>query len=409
MAATDVSNIYNTLLKTIYSSEGIEDLTLKESPALGMIPKAENFNNYTFEELLEYGDIKGVGQVFSSAQNAIAGTDDVRFVLTRVQTYALAQMTGEAIEASKGSPPAFVEVLKRQMDSAFHASGQTLSHQLFRNKYGSRGRIGTISTTTITLSNIDDIVHFEKGMTLVASSSDGGALRASTTYTVATVNRDTGVITTTVDAAAGSSWAANDYLYRATDRNTSSGTTGLCMSGFDDWVPASAPSSTAFFGVDRSVDTSRLGGIRYDGSAKNVVEAINGALYRAGRDGSYPETIFMNPTNYRELVDYLGSKVVYCTESAYKNPSIGFDGIKVMGPRGTVRIFPDPFCQVNVAWALTLATWKLRSLGKLPHILNLDGLDIRALATSDGYEHRVGGYYQLGCKAPGRNVRITLA
>lgn len=414
MAATDISNISSTILKTLYSNDAIDDLTLQDSPALGIVKKDEGFDGYDFKEFLEYGDIKGVGQIFSTSQTNASGTNDACFSLTRVKTYAIAQITGEAIEASKrGNTAAFVPVLKRQTDSAFHAVGQSLSHQLFRNKYGARGTISAITNaapSVITLTNIDDVVNFEIGMGLKCGTTESGALHHATADVIAAIDRDAGTLTMTSNCVTGYSWAANDYIFRDSDTDATggAGSSGLCMSGFDSWVPSSAPSATPFFGLARNVDVTRLGGIRFDASSYNVQEGLIKALQRAGRDNCYPDHIFMNPGNFGDLVNLMGTKT-FITESAWKNPNIGYEGVSFVGPRGPVKIFLDPFCPVNVAYALTMRTWTLRSLGKAPHVLKLDTNELLRQASADAYELRVGAYYQLGCSAPGLNVRIKLA
>jgi hypothetical protein len=117
----------------------------------------------------------------------------------------------------------------------------------------------------------------------------------------------------------------------------------------------------------------------------------------------------MNPSNFGDLINLLGSKVEYATEGAYKNPTISFEGIRIYGPNGPIKIFPDPFCPVNVAYLLELKVLTLRSLNKAPHILNLDSQDLLRTASADSYELRWGAYYQLGCSAPGKIIRVALA
>lgn len=56
-------------------------------------------------------------------------------------------------------------------------------------------------------------------------------------------------------------------------------------------------------------------------------------------------------------------------------------------------------------------TWKLRSLGKAPHLLTygLEGLEGLRVGNSDALEVRVGAYYNYTCNAPGWNLRIALS
>ena len=78
------------------------------------------------------------------------------------------------------------------------------------------------------------------------------------------------------------------------------------------------------------------------------------------------------------------------------------------GPTGSIKVVADRNCQTDRAYMMTWDTWEMRSLNKMPHILGLDGLDFLRQGTSDGYEIRVGGYFQLKCKAPGSNGVVKL-
>jgi hypothetical protein len=127
------------------------------------------------------------------------------------------------------------------------------------------------STLSFTLANPQQVVQFEVGMTLQASSADGGAAAQNVSGTidaiqVTSVNRGTGAISgTVVQGAPGSSWAAGYYLQVLGDigiggSSTVAGMLGL--SGLAAWVPASdPPSSDNFWGVNRSADPTRLGGL----------------------------------------------------------------------------------------------------------------------------------------------------
>lgn len=410
MAAGTISDYASSILKTIYSPEAIENSTLDKSPLLGRMSKSEDFTGYDFKELVFYGDLGGVGNVFSSAQSAIGNPADAVFSLTRKETYALAALEGWLIEAAKGGDKAaFVSALKRHMDSALHAIGQTMSMQLYRDKYGCRGT-ATASGTTVTLVNKDDIVLFEKGMPLAASATDGGVLLSATACTVATINRSAGTFTTSVDMSG--SWTGTFYLYRSTDTDatTAAAASGLSITGLRGWMPASVGT---LFGQDCTLDAARLGGLRYDASSYSHKEGLINASAEADRDGCYFDSLYLPPSNYAKLVNELGTNVRYIQEPAMttKGPSatIGFEGVSFMGPGGRpIKVFSDRFCIPGLGFGLKMDTWKVRSLNKAPHILNLDGLTMMRSATANTYEIRWGASWQLGCRNPGANIVITL-
>jgi hypothetical protein len=78
---------------------------------------------------------------------------------------------------------------------------------------------------------------------------------------------------------------------------------------------------------------------------------------------------------------------------------------------GYVTVFADRSALPQTGLCLSMDSWKLRSLGKAPHILtygleNLEGLRV---GNSDALEVRVAAYYNYTCNAPGFNMRVSLS
>jgi len=279
-----------------------------------------------------------------------------------------------------------------------------LAVALYRSGSGSIGRVSstsTVASTTISLSNPDDVTNFEVGMVIVASTADGGGSVESGSVTVTGIDRDLGTLSAAANWSTGiATIATGDYLFKAGDYD-------LKIKGLQAWLPNSAPSSTAFFSVDRTSDVSRLGGIRFDGSGMPIEEALVKAASRAAREGAKPDYCFMNYSKYADLENALGSKVIYTDMKI--NAEISFRGILINGPRGPIKVIPDQNCPSDRAFMLQLNVWKLYSLGKAPQILDTDGLKMLRQASADGVEVRIGYYAQVGCRAPGFNVNIKLA
>lgn len=392
-------------MKTLYSDKRVENLVYKSNPLLALIPKNESFYGDSLKQPLRYGSVKGRSVTFATAQSNKAASDYAGFTVTRVKDYALASIDGETIEASKNDKGAFLRAAQAEIDSAFFALGRSIASSLYRTGTGSIGVVGSTSTTSLTLATISDVVNFEKGMKIQASATDGGTLRDSGDYiTITAVNRDTGVLTGDANWSNIASIAAGDYLYVQGDAQNN-GSSRTKISGLLAWLPTSAPSSTSYFGQDRSLDTTRLGGVRYDGSSLTHEEALVNGVSRVMVEGGKPDYIFVNPVDMRTLVNSLGTKVIYET---HKVGEIGFQGVKVMCDSGPVTVMADLNCPQGYAFALQMDTWELASLGKAPRLLDLDGNKMLRESSSDGYEVRVGFYGNLVCNAPGFNAVITL-
>jgi len=405
---TDLTAL-NAALKELYSGQAVENLVYSDNPFLAMVPKFTEFTGKYYPQPIITGTPAGRSATFASAQLYQSQIKVDSFLLTRVSDYAIATITNEAMQASKGDKGAFLEGMKSAVDGAFRAATLSLSSGLFRNGKGSLAQ-GTFTTATnlVTLANPADIVQFEINMALQAASTDGGASTTGDTtigYVIA-LDRSAGTfqVSTSLGGAnatpAGWTNATSYYFRVAGDRN-------LKISGLDAWLPKTAPTATAFFGVDRSLDTVRLGGVRYDGSAQNPEEALIDASQLIAREGGKPDIAIVNYATFGSLEKSLGAKVQYVDAKSPAN--IAFRGILVNGANSTIKVFPDRSQLPATAHLLTLDTWKLRSLGEAPQILRYaDGIDALRVTNADAIEARIGYYAQLGCSAPGWSGVVSM-
>ena len=387
-------------LKQHYTNERIENMVYKDNPFLAMVAKYEDFGGENLKLPIKYGIPQGRSATFSDAQANKTNTQLKAFLLTRQADYSLASIANETIEASKGNANAFMEAATVEIDGAIESATRSLAIACFGDGSGAIGQVlaTTSSVATFTLKQIDDVTNFEVGMQLkLNATKTGSSGTLSTAVTVDGINRDTGVIT----LSASASLTADHFIYQEGDYDAK-------IKGLNAWVPSTAPASTdSFFGVNRSSDATRLGGIRFDGSSLPIEEALIGGASRVAREGGKPDVCFMNYSNFADLEKALGSKVSYVDVKA--SPEIGFRGILINGPRGPIKVIPDQNCPKDVAFMLQMDVWKLYSLGKAPKILDSDGLKFLRDSSADSVEVRVGYYAQLGCRGPGYNVRIALA
>ena len=382
-------------LKQHYTDEKIENMVYKDNPFLAMISKYEDFGGENLKLPVKYGIPMGRSATFADAVSNKTASQLKAFLLTRKADYAIASIANETIEASKGNANAFIEAATFEIDGAIESATRSLAISLYGDGSGSIGVVGALATTTasndtVTLATIQDITNFEVGMQLNFGT-------ATANKKIDSINRDTGVFI--LDAASGAT--TTEAIYVDGDKDN-------MLTGLGGWLPATAPASTdSFFGVNRSSDSTRLGGIRFDGSSLPLEEALIGAAARVAREGGKPDVCFINYNNFADLEKALGSKVSYVDVKV--NPEIGFRGIMVHGPRGPIKVVPDQNCPNGVAYLLQMDVWKLYSLGKAPKILDSDGLKFLRESTADAVEARIGYYAQLGCRAPGFNVRVALS
>lgn len=427
MAATFATSTNQVAaLKELYTDDKdyMKDLVYKENPFLALVPKNESPDGFAGKYIpvpLEYGTPQGRSHTFSNAQGNQTATSLASYFVYVISDYQLVTITNLLMEQTKSNAGAFVDAAKLQMDGGFRNITNNIAFELMSDGTGTRGQLAASggysasgATMTLTLSNANSIVNFEVGMTLRASATRGGAV-SDDTGAVISVNRATGVIVATCsDGSPDTEWANSAYISVDGDLPTAGASTTasyLALSGLLAWIPTTAPTSgDNFWGVDRSADPTRLAGLRYNASAYTIEEGITNALAFLNREGGKPDLCIMDFASYAALVNSLGAKVAY-VQVKHDEVDVAFEGIRFQSAYGVVTVLADRSCPPQTAFLLTMSTWKLRSLGKVPHILTygMEGLEGLRVGTADALEIRIGYYGNLICSAPGWNCVVTLS
>lgn len=395
-------------LKVHYTRNRLMDLTYQGKPFLAMVNKDETFKGANLPIPCHYVDPQGRSATFSTAVTNNQPSGYISFILTRVSNYTVASIDRQTMIASDAAPiDAWVKARFSEIDAAIHALAVDMSHNLFRDSFGSYGQVSNSSfaVTTLTLVTARDVVHFEVNQVIVVSAqSNGTALRAGS-LTISGIDRVAGTLTTTQNLSTGiAAIAQNDFIYIQGDAT-------FKAAGLNSWLPfiGSRPvPGDNFFGVDRSVDGTRLAGVAYDGSGQTIEEAIVDGLALLNQEsGGIPDVCFMNFRNWSNLEKALGSRVRYM-DVKLEEVRFGFHGIQLNGPMGPLMVLADRSCQDDRAYILDMDTWTMFSAGPAPHIVDEDGTPILRNPNTDQFDLRVASYWQLGCTAPGRNAVVKL-
>lgn len=399
MAALDVSSA-SAALKVYYSDQRIISLTYKHAPLWAMMPKITDFYGKLYPLPLKVSNPQGRSATFANAQAQKVPTNYKDFNLTRAKDYSLASIDSETWMASETNPGAFMKLATGEIDNALDSLKRSLTWTIYGDGSGALATIASVSSTNpevITLSNAEDIVKFEVGQTLEARL--GATTRVFATATasalVTKVDRDLGTVTMGVDNSGNTDTIVpGDTLNVVGDYNVKA--TGLA-----GWIPSTTPSATAFFGLDRTIDPTRLAGVRVQGSGMPKDEAYITAARRIGREGGAPDYGFASFLDYASLEKTLGSRVIY---DDIEVAGIGFRGIKISGPERPMTIVPDKDCPVNKSYLLTMDTWGYYSLKQPIMLLDLDGNRVLREGSADAYEVRCATYGQVATNFPGSNA-----
>jgi len=394
-------------LKTLYPPDKIEKLIYQDKPILAMMPKDEGFYGDSSKETLMYGNPQNISATFATAQAQSSNSEYKAFLVTRVKKYGFGFVDNETILASSNDKGAFLRALSEEIDNAISGVSQAIAVDLTRDGTGAIGQRASISTNVVTLAAPEDARNFEVGMTVIAASAkSGGSLRTGST-TVVAVDSGAGTIEL-ASAAAISSFTNNDFLFRAGDR-------GLCLSGMQAWLPyddRATALSASFFGVTRSANPTRLGGVSSNLSALPIEQAVSRAVTLVEAEGGMPDYGFMCFEDFEDLRNALGSKVYFqevtTNASQTKYGSIGFSGIKVHGSKGAITILADRTVPAGRMFLCTTKSWKLRSLGPLVDVFDTDSLPFLRQSSADGVEIRITSYGNLINRAPAWNGQFRI-
>jgi hypothetical protein len=393
------------VLKQYYTPMKVETLVFT-SPSLAFMPKDTGGSGSAY-----------VGAIRSAITSAVSHTDTVAFASDGASVYkqwscpwrsgyARALVSGEALDKTGNDKGAFVKAVVSETEGAYMAIGQQLGAGLFSNGGGALGRLGSgdVTGTTVTLANPSDAIKFRPGQVLKASTADGtsGALKGGS-VTLLAVDLFTGVLT-----SSGGNWDDGIATIANTDYLFADGDFGLAFQGIPAWIVNNTRRdagvlATSFNGVTRSVDPVRLAGVPYTGNGAPKKESLIQLGMMLARMGAKPTHVILNHLDFADIVKDLTTNTRIVTETAYKNPQIGFSAIEYAAPFGTVKIVTDPFCPQGTGYILDMKTWKLPSMGQLPKVDFIDKLNWLRTAGADSYEFRTLYRCATYCSMPGHN------
>jgi len=413
MANISVSSLSNALKKYWPQSNLVSKL-YDNRPWVGMVKKDEKAAGDEIWLPIRTAPGAGRSAAFTHAQGNKTAASYQRFALTLVNDYATFSINGQAVRKARMDPWPTIRKITSDGDAVLTSLENSVAHALYSNGGGAIGKIasgGATSTLTLTDDEFTIMNAFEVGLSVDGSVTDG---------TSGTVDADPIVLTATDPIARtitqAGTWNASGN-YSDDDFVFAEGDFGAKVSGIDAWVPKAAPAATAFFGVDRTVNPFKLAGLRYtgdttkDGDLQRCFINVSALLQQFG---GQPDSLFMNPVDWAYLDHEIEGKTVYEKMTSRggdgASATVGYETIRIMGAAGPINVYADPWCPKKRARLLTMDTWCLFSLGSAVGWLNEDDVgNILRESTTDSYEGRFGGYFQLGCESPGENATIDIS
>lgn len=420
------SSDYTAFLKQFWTPLRKEATRYNKHPFLGMIRKNTGAGGDTCNIPIDVDDGAEGSATFSDAQTVAKNTASTKkkFIFDWIEQYQLARVRNHVIRQSRKTPEQALMSAAKETEKAQKVLSRKLARGLYRSGYGEKGVISTTTTLTTKIINLAtpaDARFFKIGDQLVFSSSlASNTLRDTGDFiSVTAVDVDNGNITTDCPTDLQTSItgiATGDFIFNKGDRQNSATPSRLFLTGLAAWVPDTAPTAgDSFGGVDRSLFVNRLAGLRYPaaGPASGPVEEILlTALAKAGEQEADVDHVFCSPDIYSALLLALeGRKGYQTTTGKVFEGQIGYTGFQIdAGLSQPVKVFRDGNCQAKRAYALTLDTWELQSLGEtVQNDLVANGKDGEAgrdIEDNSGLEWRYVFDGFLACMDPGQNMVV---
>jgi hypothetical protein len=239
---------------------------------------------------------------------------------------------------------------------------------------------------------------------VVAVAESGGALvDGGSTAKVTGINIATGTITfDTIPAG----WdVAVASIFMLGDHSTSS-TALKVIDGMEAWGPATPPSAGVLFkNVDRAVYAEKLLMLHYAASGVDIDIAVREAAAELQANEGSADAFFVSPGKWAALETKLASQSRYEMMMG-SDGATGFDSIVINAGGGKINVVADPWCPDAKGYMLQRDTWEMFSIDRFPDFVSEDGNRLHRLEGSDAVEFRMGGYYNVACRAPGHNMVV---
>jgi hypothetical protein len=404
----------SAFFKRRYPQRKIEDIVEFDKPTLKALPKSDELTGELTVVPMQLDSPQGISSQLGHAIGNVSSSVGRAWQITPASLYAALTIDAKTMLASRNDQGAFFKTREREYESILEQIGQHNEMNLWNSGSGSLGQCSADpgTGTTVTLSDVEDAINFHEGQVIVFYDNSGGDPDSGTPhdaggpYTVSAVNYDTGVIT--FSGALNADIEIDDHLVRE-------GTVDALFKGIPAWIPAADPTDT-LFGVARTNYPQKLGGFRQSwlGSIEESVKQLDATMRRFNNK---PKVLWLSYSNFNRLDLELGARG-YRVEDGGKG-TFGRMKLMMSTPGGGVEVKAGPYVPEDGGWLLDMSTWKICTLGPMPHLVQDDGLAATRLTPSsttaptasndgDGIEIRMRQFAQLVCTNPFANGRVAI-
>lgn len=385
---------YIAFLKEFYQGTVVADLVYKNHPWLGLVPKNPEVRGTVYPKPVKYANIVGQSALYETAHNNQAPSQRQRWELTHIDNYAKATVSNKVIELSLGNPAAFREALTDSVDSAYSAFANDVDFEILA-KYDNGARAGVVSKVGAVIQlGAGEARFFEVGMKVQHTDALDHTTLIAEVQSVTAVDRVQDKVTLDADFTTDP-LAAGDRLYREGDFEAKA-------ASLPGWIPGTSVTSTAWFGIDRTVDT-RLAGVtavQGSGSAAPYLKCLvdTGAILY--KEGSSPDICLLNPVDHAALAFETETRGARYVNLGASSGSMSYSALSVMTGAGECPVVAAPALAEDTIAMGERSAVELFSAGGLPRMFKKDGSFYHREEGADTLAFYLFGYYNQVVQSP---------
>lgn len=294
---------------------------------------------------------------------------------------------------------------KMQFDQALAGDGSGVLFTITANSGG--------GPYTLTLSTTTQCNRITVGATYVTKATNFAGSLDTGSITVTNVQAQNKTIVVTANGG----WTPTNTHVGGLQGTVQASTANTVWPGIPGWIPpaASRPvSNTAFFGVDRTINETKLAGLYLSQAGLQPLEAINQMAYAiADIPGSAPDLCVMSFKTLGKIVATLQTQRRY-TEGSTQGPGISvfYKTVTIAGPMGagSLDLIGSSNWDEDKIAVLTKSSWVMASPRNKPFVPDtVSGtpiIDVPGTGTALATYRAQAVVY---CKAPGFNGMITIS
>ena len=393
---------YASFLKELYRGSTVADLCYDSNAVLALLPKNPNTGGTKYIKPIRYSFVNGRGADFSIARANVSAADRDRWEMDWTNHYTIAAVTNKAMELASGAgrDGSFKDLLVDEVDSAHQAFANDVEVELHEDGSGRRADAAeAVGATTALWFAVGpgQASNFDKGMVI-------GHLSAGSPPTAIGAGNETAVVTA-VDRGGDRIKVAADFTTAlvATDVIVLYGDANSKANGLKAWLPGSGVAATAFNGVNRQADATRLAGV--DGvkgtlSGLLITDGIVQTTAQIIRQGGKPNLALVSAADFADLANETEARGRYAKVSA-STGTVSFSAIEIATPAGMLPVVPDRHTEDDNAFILDTRKIEVYSTNSLPSLFNKDGSFYHRTETADELSFYLYGFYGLSIQEPG--------